>query len=378
MMSALSIEVQDWPEIDKQRWHDARFVTTFLSGSRPAAHWSTKRRRIVEQAYGQWLAFLLKHGELDPSLAPQDRVNPARIEAFVLGLQQRVAPWSVVMMLQATQRMLVVLAPGKDWSWMRAIVAKLKFEATRSRDRRGHMVAPDQLYELGLSMMVNAEALKSPHFRAPQFRDGLMIAMLICAPVRIFNLHSIVVGKNLRFEPSGYVLIFESEEIKTKREYVAHLPVELTPMIDMYLQVHRKFLLRRDATNCESFWISREGEPMKEASMREQIKHRTRVAFGKHVWPHLFRAIAATGFVDSAPESISLAADLLGHASSQTTEKYYILAKAKKAHDSFVEALTELRQQAMLRLNQSKKGFDAYAPEAPLLKQQSVKSKQTR
>jgi integrase len=56
---------------------------------------------------------------------------------------------------------------------------------------------------------------------------------------------------------------------------------------------------------------------MLEHSIRAQIKKRSADAFGRHVWPHLFRAIAATGFVDHAPEDAALVPDLLGHASTQ-------------------------------------------------------------
>ena len=65
---------------------------------------------------------------------------------------------------------------------------------------------------------------------------------------------------------------------------------------------------------------------MGEAAIRYQIEKRSTDAFGRHVWPHLFRAIAATGFVDHAPEEVALVPDLLGHASTQTAHRYYILS----------------------------------------------------
>ena len=51
-------------------------------------------------------------------------------------------------------------------------------------------------------------------------------------------------------------------------------------------------------------------------------------AFGKAVWPHLFRDCAVTELVDCAPEEIGIAPDLLGHADLQTTQKHYIQASA--------------------------------------------------
>ena len=41
---------------------------------------------------------------------------------------------------------------------------------------------------------------------------------------------------------------------------------------------------------------------MRSAAIRQQIEIRTEQAFGRHVWPHLFRDCAVTELVDYAPE----------------------------------------------------------------------------
>jgi integrase/recombinase XerD len=50
---------------------------------------------------------------------------------------------------------------------------------------------------------------------------------------------------------------------------------------------------------------------MSSNAIRAQIESRTRDAFGKAVWPHLFRDCAVTELVDSAPDEIGLAPDLI-------------------------------------------------------------------
>ena len=59
--------------------------------------------------------------------------------------------------------------------------------------------------------------------------------------------------------------------------------------------------------------------------MRTQIEKRSRDALGRHVWPHLFRAIAATGFVDHAPEEAGL--DGAGSGIQNPDELLQILSK---------------------------------------------------
>ena len=83
--------------------------------------------------------------------------------------------------------------------------------------------------------------------------------------------------------------------------------------------------------------------------MRTQIEKRSRDALGRHVWPHLFRAIAATGFVDHAPEEAGLLPDLLGHSSTQTAHKYYILSTGTLAHKAVQSSLMRRREAAALR-----------------------------
>lgn len=357
MSHLLSLKPADWPVIDQQRWCDARSVTTFLSGPRPARTWSPKRCRIVEQGYGQWLSFLARNGQLDPAQSPEARATPKRIEAFVTEVQQRgVAPWSVAMMVQGVQRILAVIAPAHDLNWLSVAVSNLKRLAKPSRDRLAHMVDPRQLYDLGLDLMKEAtrNADQGCYHVATMGRDGLMIASLACCPVRIGNFTQIAVGKHLLFDIDRYRLTFEAEETKTKQPYDGELPPELTPYVEEYLRVHRANLLARGNVELtDRLWIDRWGQPMLEHSIRAQIKKRTADAFGRHVWPHLFRAIAATGFVDHAPEEAALVPDLLGHASTQTAHRYYILSKGTLAHRAVQSSLMRRRDAAVARLRKA-------------------------
>lgn len=349
----LCLKPADWPVIDRQRWRNARSVTSFLSGSRPARSWSSKRCRIVEQGYGQWLSFLARNGQLDPAQSPEARVTPERIEAFVTQLQQRVATESVAMMIGAIQRMVAVIAPAHDLSWLSVAVSNLKRLAKPSRDRLAHMVDPRQLYHLGLDLMKEAtrNAEQGRYHVATMGRDGLMIASLVCCPVRIRNFTQIAVGKHLLFDVDRYRLTFDAEETKTNQAYDGELPPELTPYVDEYLRVHRANLLARGNVEVtERLWIGRLGQPMGEAAIRYQIEKRSSDAFGRHVWPHLFRTIAATGFVDHAPEDAALVTDLLGHASTQTAHRYYVLSTGALAHNAVQSSLTRRRQEAAARL----------------------------
>jgi site-specific recombinase XerD len=129
------------------------------------------------------------------------------------------------------------------------------------------------------------------------------------------------------------------------------LPRSLTPWIEPYLSEHRPVLLARGKkAPTRRLWVDRRGQPMTAKALRTQIKLRTKRAFGRHVWPHLFRHCAVTGLVDTAPEQIAIAPDLLGHATLQTTQKYYILARGTRAHLAVQNSLSDARREARERL----------------------------
>ena len=87
-----------------------------------------------------------------------------------------------------------------------------------------------------------------------------------------------------------------------------------------------------------------------------QIKKRTCDAFGPPVWPHLFRSIAATGVVDHDPDRAGLVPDLLGHASTRTGQRYYILADGTRAHEAVQSAFEARRTAALDRFRGHKGG----------------------
>ena len=88
---------------------------------------------------------------------------------------------------------------------------------------------------------------------------------------------------------------------------------------------------------------------MRSGSVERQITLRTREAFGKAICPHLFRDIAVTELVDSAPDEIGIAPDLLGHADLRTTRKHYIQAQGMVAHLRVQEVIAARRRAATSR-----------------------------
>ena len=91
--------------------------------------------------------------------------------------------------------------------------------------------------------------------------------------------------------------------------------------------------------------LDRWGRPMSSRAIRRQIERYTEQAFGKPIWPHLFRHCA----VDSAPDEIAIAPNLLGHADLETTQQYYVLAQGVTAHVRVQEVIAARLRAAAAR-----------------------------
>jgi integrase len=309
---------------------------------------------VTKQAYGWWLAFLERNHALDRSSTPGDRATEDHLREFVAELQGRVSPVSVSLAAGALLRMLRVLEPERDWTVLARAYRHLKRTAVPSRDKLSKMVPATDLLALGLRLMATWADVRSQQvYKATQFRDGLIISILICCPMRLRNLTDIVIGRHLLFDGRAYRLEFTATETKTSRVYHAAVPHELTPYVDDYLRFHRLYLqsfARADGPGTEGrLWLGRRGKPLSSGGIERLIATRTGDAFGKPIYPHLFRTIAATELVDFAPDEIAIAPDLLGHADLRTTQKYYIQAVGMKAHLRVQEVIAARRRAATSR-----------------------------
>jgi integrase/recombinase XerD len=240
--SRLHLPLRCWPEVDRALWSDAQAPADFLQNAKPASHWSPDSRTFVEHAYGQWLAFLDRKGVLDPTRTPGARASDHLLREFIVELQGRVAPATVALRTGALLRMLIVLEPERDWTVLASIHRHLKRTAVPSRNKLSRMVAAPELFDLGIRLMETWNEPPQQMFKATRFRNGLLIALLICCPIRAKNLAGLMIGRHLVFDGEGYRLELAAAETKTRRPYVADLPRELAPYIERWLQVHRPAL----------------------------------------------------------------------------------------------------------------------------------------
>lgn len=356
----LTLPVKDWPELDRVLWIYALGSKTPFGAKSPAAAWSAARVHIVEDVYGQWLAYLMTQGVLEP-IEPSERVTLERVAAYIGVLKARVAPVSVAMTIGALGRMMVALYPTMNWTWLRNIYQYLKMTALPIRNKRLSVVPARDLYRLGLRLMHQAEREgRHAFFNAAEYRDGLIIAILAALPVRLANLSSITIGTHLVRNDGEYWLRFSEEETKNGHKIEAPLPVQLTIYIERYFKTHRLVLVDRRSVKTipptRHLWVNRAGLAMRASAIREQVRLRTKDEFGHVIWPHLFRDCVATSIAIEDPQNVHIASEMLTHQCDATTDKYYNQAQSIDASHIYQEAIRTLRVQ--LRKLESEAALD--------------------
>jgi hypothetical protein len=126
----------DWPAADGAAWEAAMTSGGLLDEAGLAAHWRGATRKSVQDAYGRWLTFLKRSGELDPDATPGERLTADRLRAFVAELQATVAPMTVRNRIRDLAEALRVMAPEADLSYLRRARARLKARARPVRYKR--------------------------------------------------------------------------------------------------------------------------------------------------------------------------------------------------------------------------------------------------
>jgi site-specific recombinase XerD len=195
--------------------------------------------------------------------------------------------------------------------------------------------------------MNGAEQQSDPLKAAIAYRDGLVIALLACRPIRRRNIAMIELGRHLVQAGSRWHLTFGSKETKNRQSYEATLPQHLTPCLERYLAEFRPRFPR--AADHQGLWASAKGCAMTESALYATVCKRTETAFGKAINLHLFRDIAATEIAYAAPASIGIARDLLGHGDLRSIDRHYNQASQIEAGRAYQSVVLAGRSQPVRR-----------------------------
>jgi integrase len=344
-----SLPVEEWPSADAELWRAACEPAALLDETAGARRgYAAASNAKAREGYGRWLGYLAGRHHDVLAQPPSERITDERVRAFVGHLDKSgVSTGTILTLLQALVDVTKVMDPAFDVGVINRVAARVRARHKPVRDKTCRHLS-NELVDLGVELMEQAPTRRSAHDAAIQYRDGLMIAFLALAPLRLRNLTGLVLGRSLVRQGQRYLVAFGEGETKTGDPLELMWPGVLVDPLDRYLDTWRPILAARPSRRRrrdlgDALWVGRFGGRMTEHAIYIRICAQTLKAFGERVNPHAFRHAAATTQAIADPARVGIAAPLLGHRSYATTERYYQRAGAQVAQRSFLEVLEELK-----------------------------------
>jgi integrase len=336
----------EWPPLDRAAWDAAQLGGGLLDEHGLAAEWRPLTKRSVVSAYGRYLTFVEMNGWLDRNAGPAERINLEWVRDYVAMLTDQVAPATVAGRIRGLAEAIRVMVPGVKVPYLNRARQRLKQRAVPSRNKRARIVPIQKLFQLGLKLIKDAETGKFSRavWRASTYRDGLILLLLSCRPLRAANLAGLLLGEHLTKRGDVYHLALSDDETKGKHHYDTALHPLITRFIDRYLEHYRPILL--EGLLDDGVWISWGPRRMNYRVLYGITVTRTTRAFGRSINPHLFRDCAVTSLGEENPSLVWVGMQLLGHRDPRTTEKHYDQALSTHAVRQYQDSVRAMRKKA--------------------------------
>ena len=328
-MSNPSSPLDQWPAPDRRAWDRAIQSGGVLDDKGPASHWAQATRQTNLNSYGRWLAFLANryHDLLRDEL--EARCTPITLEQYVLQLGATTAPKSVSSSIIGLTRMVQVMAPYHDWSWLQRVSNKLKARARPSRDKRARILPPDHIIRKCRTALNVCQKDPPSRKNSARSRNVLMLAILAACPIRLKNMAQLQLGKDLVRRDTTWHISLAARTVKNQQFTELEIPELLTCFIDRYISEIRPWILGDRANN--HVWLNAFGNSMKEHAIYLKIVEISERLFGRPINPHLLRDCAATFLMMESSDAAWASQGLLGHSSARTTQKFYVQAQQLEA-----------------------------------------------
>lgn len=350
-----SLPLERWPAADAAVWSEACRPGQRLRRGGSAAHLKPITRRDLGRRYGYFLSYLDEAGTLRMDVPAGEQITTKAVDGYLA----RVEPiWTSVTVANTTcklVRMAGLLAPDADWGWLRDLANDLDLVAY-PKPRFDRIVTSERLSQVGLETMRTAHGnvrLRT-YKRATLIRDGLMVALLAHAPIRLKNFADLTLGTSFRRVGDRWWIVLPGRDTKASRADERPVPRHLNRAVAVYLTYARPTLLGRrefviddDADGGLSgllsgpLWVGAYGGALGYSGVERAIMTATRRTLGRAISAHDFRRNGAVTARLLAGKEPYLAGALLQHRSENVTESYN-LASSLDAGDRFADLIGAL------------------------------------
>lgn len=331
---------QDWPEIDRRMWTAGLRGGDILTGPNRAVHLRPTSIDRYARAYRSWLDFLRGAAMLDPLVPPMQRVTRENVIAFAHALRETNSNATIIGICGALRSALRIMHPDADFGWITSPGGQSLASALPVTPRSVPAFHSKVLYRWGLSMMRKALLTGSPDARRRDYRNGLLIALFAARAPRVRSMASLRLGVSVIRSGDTWRLIFERDDVKTRRRIAYDAPASLSDAIERYITVEREELLA--GKTHDWFWVNQYGGKLTIPAIKDMIRFRSRRDLGTAFGPHRFRHAMGTTAPITDPAHPGVAAAILG-ISGAMVEKHYNLASQADVASIFHASLRKNR-----------------------------------
>jgi integrase len=314
--------------LDHREWQIRAFATAAARMGRDPATLASLSDLVEIKTFRAALRFFLHREGGTPTTAIADI---ASVLKSIARHHVHVKPEHLEQMAGIVRR----LAPGRSG------LTETNRTRLRSFDDR-HSI--DALLRLPTELMRQARRHPNPQRGAVRAQMAVAIEILLMAPLRLKNLVSLDVERNLVRPGKGravHIVIAEGET-KNREPLEFPLPPESVALLDRYLVEFRPLLASRDTT---ALFPGISGGAKNQAFFGTQISRVIRAHSGLVIHPHLFRHIGAKLYLDTNPGAYEVVRRVLGHKSIDTTVAFYTGLETASAVRHFDQTILTLRQE---------------------------------
>ncbi len=324
-MKPLTLPVSEWPASDRTMLTRLSRVGSPLNGPGPLSHCRQTTLVGYTKAYARWLGWLQCSEPDALFLPPTQRATPERLMNWLASLSHT-SPHFQGNMIGWTVRILMAAEPEADWSEAKRLWRYLTAAAKSSVSLRkvGRILTSDVHFAAAQRLAGPIAAQATTELaRHLMLRDATILALLTIMPIRLRSLSELELGKSVIVTESGITISLSRAMTKNGRLWHAKVPKILLPILYIYLNEVRPWLLKRGPNVHASLWVNRMGGPLAYATLANLIPRVTKSLHGVAASPHLLRDSAATFISRQSAQNAKIIAPLLGHKRPGTWEKHY-------------------------------------------------------
>ena len=184
----------------------------------------------------------------------------------------------------------------------------------------------------------NAKGKQARTRAACRYRDALILALLVCRPLRSRNIREMELGMNLYKEVDTWKLRFLRHQAKA-RHYVCDFPRQLADWLEFFLADVRPVLSENIKTKV--VFLTKSGKPLTPQDLWRRLRQIGEEYLGLQTNPHMFRYLIPSAYLVKYPNALDQMQALLGHSTIQTTIRCYVHTYSQVASRKVAEKIRE-------------------------------------